>query len=502
MLPTKLPFRRWWEHIAGNNVNLNHHSINNVSSIQVENIQNESLNLRVLPAYGLGTWVKYPNAIVEVSGEGWDSSLVADPDVIFNGHQLYMFYNGSTDIGYATSRDGINWTKYGSNPVLSHPGEGAVWDEDYRCKPCIVKKGGTWYMFFIGDDNGQHTNRIGYATSSDLNTWTPYGGNPILSASGSGWDDQRVDAPFVIEKDGTWYMFYTGQDADSPFTYKIGVATSNGDFAAWTKHGSNPILTVGAGGQWDDGWIGLGSIIKCNDLYIMTYTGSDTAPTGPANEAGILQCGLAFSTDLITWTKYSGNPIFGVGNNGGFDDEKIYACTIVKFGDTPFIYYNAHDGSKEQVGFAQFRRHDFMGPIRRSSLTYQDSESAYINNLILKADPDTLLSLTNQGDIAWTELDVTAAGNGYPPDDVNGVILDIRFESDTAGAYFSLRKKGHTDPEQQHNGYSYAGAEKWVEYPSVFCEVSSDGMIEYAINGAGDADTGINITLVGWTEPG
>jgi len=55
---------------------------------------------------------------------GWDGRRVIDPVVIKEGGIYKMWYTGEGldskwRIGYATSPDGINWTKYAWNPVLS-----------------------------------------------------------------------------------------------------------------------------------------------------------------------------------------------------------------------------------------------------------------------------------------------------------------------------------------------------------------------------------------------
>jgi len=63
-----------------------------------------------------------------------------------------------------------------------------------------------WY----GGYNGTNY-QIGYATSSDGISWTKYGANPVLRLSSSGWDNAYVRDPSVIkETDGTYKMWYNG----------------------------------------------------------------------------------------------------------------------------------------------------------------------------------------------------------------------------------------------------------------------------------------------------
>jgi len=55
----------------------------------------------------------------------WDSFGVMEPSVIKDGSTYKMWYSGTDTgvadikIGYATSSDGISWTKSASNPIIS-----------------------------------------------------------------------------------------------------------------------------------------------------------------------------------------------------------------------------------------------------------------------------------------------------------------------------------------------------------------------------------------------
>ncbi len=70
------------------------------------------------------TWIKHPTPVLE-RGTAWEDWIVAYPEVLFDGTTFHMWYWGiqggpiPTDfsIGYATSQDGIAWTKDPENPV-------------------------------------------------------------------------------------------------------------------------------------------------------------------------------------------------------------------------------------------------------------------------------------------------------------------------------------------------------------------------------------------------
>jgi hypothetical protein len=72
------------------------------------------------------TWVRHPSAVLEPGPSSWDGYHVFSPGVVFDGVSYHMWYTGAWgygtnlggfQIGYATSPDGISWTKDPANPV-------------------------------------------------------------------------------------------------------------------------------------------------------------------------------------------------------------------------------------------------------------------------------------------------------------------------------------------------------------------------------------------------
>ena len=91
----------------------------------------------------------------------------------------YHGYTGSThQVGLATSPDGLTWTKYAGNPILP-PGSPGSWDGSATRVPMVWKEGPNDYrMIYTGA--GTASGQIGYATSSDGINWTKYAGNHTL----------------------------------------------------------------------------------------------------------------------------------------------------------------------------------------------------------------------------------------------------------------------------------------------------------------------------------
>ena len=272
-------------------------------------------------SYGQINWTKdtLNNPILMRGPNGsWDDELIARLYTIFDGsvyHGWYAGYDGNnTRIGYASSPDGISWTKHPA-PVLDH-GQSGSWDELVVYQPSVMFDGTTYRMWF-GGHNGPNNRQIGYATSPDSINWTKYGSNPVLSPGPPGsWDDEYVDSPWVIFIKGKYHMWYTGSNGS---VVQSGHATSL-DGIIWEKDTLNPILPAGEAGSWDEGGAYQPCVLIGNDsTYHMFYSGG-----------GYLQwkIGYAYSSDGQNWTKYSGNPVMQHGSGGSWDNAFVGLCTV------------------------------------------------------------------------------------------------------------------------------------------------------------------------------
>jgi predicted GH43/DUF377 family glycosyl hydrolase len=280
-----------------------------------------------------GEWTKHSNNPVLSPSQSWEGSVIWAPHVIRDGPTFKMWYAGGwpSSIGYATSSDGISWTKLITNPILvsGNPGD---WDEEAVTQPYILRIDNGYRMWFVGAMSGWTSPRIGYATSSDGITWTKYGGNPVLDLDPGSWEETEVATPWVLYDSGTYKMWYTGQDSTG--RYAIGYATSSGGIA-WTRCISNPVLS-GDVGTWDENGVLGGSVLLDGKVYRMWYFGKDGS--------GIDRIGYAMSPDGINWTKYSGNPVLDLGNSGVWDDYKVNFPTVILDSDVYKMWYLGEDG--------------------------------------------------------------------------------------------------------------------------------------------------------------
>jgi hypothetical protein len=141
------------------------------------------------------------------------------------------------NIGYATSPDGVVWTKHPQNPVLTAGAEGAPDDADV-VSPHVLYQNGLFHMWYAG--RGE-TNQIFYATSPDGVQWTKHPNNPVLDLGGNyDWDNGEIAAPSVIWTGARFEMWYQAYSRGTLKHY-IGHAWSL-DGYTWTKDTLNPVV--------------------------------------------------------------------------------------------------------------------------------------------------------------------------------------------------------------------------------------------------------------------
>lgn len=172
----------------------------------------------------------------------WDASGVSDPWVVDDAGVLHMWFTGfdglRTRIGYASSNDGLTWNKAGG--AVLELGDYGKFDEEGVSAPTVVKVGGTFHMWYIGV-TGKAT-AIGYATSNDGLTWSRQNNaNGVFFPTGTGtFDTDSIWSPSVTFFNNVYKMYYTGFNGNMN---QIGVATSV-DGTHWVRrNGGNPVLS-------------------------------------------------------------------------------------------------------------------------------------------------------------------------------------------------------------------------------------------------------------------
>jgi predicted GH43/DUF377 family glycosyl hydrolase len=230
-------------------------------------------------------------------------------------------------IGYATSSDGIYIERYTGNPVIPQ-GVPGTFNEFESYAPYVGFDGNVYHMLFLGVklEGGKKTHNIAYATSADGVEWDMYENNPVQLDSG------LIDNLGPILYVGGYYKMWYYKDGDIYYASSVNPQDSILDLK---KHSDEPIITKGTPGQWDDHSVIPGSVLYENGVYKMWFTGIKISPFS-------YKIGYAVSTDGITWTKYSGNPVYD-DTNRRFEMQPA----VIHHSENYKMYYTAATGGSD-----------------------------------------------------------------------------------------------------------------------------------------------------------
>ncbi|MBI5757454.1 MAG: SDR family NAD(P)-dependent oxidoreductase [Planctomycetales bacterium] len=266
--------------------------------------------------------VRYPhNPVIKVGEKGaWDDQTLGCFAVLDDGDKFFCYSDGAQfgkpkNLGMATSKDGIHWTKYEQNPLfpgsmphaikvgdtfrLYYPHAGGMqmrisqdgfrWGEprkvlESQLDPCVIRVGeNKYHLYYCAGgkktiDNKERWEFKNYlATSPDGITWQNEPG-PILPLGPQGsWDSQSHAGPYVLKLADGYHMWYLGSGPymGDKVAWRIGHATS-ADGLKWTRSGEDPVLDIGKPGDWDSGTFLHFNIIFRDGKFHFWYAAAPT----------------------------------------------------------------------------------------------------------------------------------------------------------------------------------------------------------------------------------
>ena len=117
-------------------------------------------------------------------------------------------------------------------------GETGTWNH-HIFMPCVLYNGDSarYEMWFGASTNGPRPYRIGFAYSSDGNSWHIHP-TPVLEPTNGAWDASSMEGPTVLRIDGEYKMWY---DGETNYVWGIGYATSS-DGINWIKDTVNIMI--------------------------------------------------------------------------------------------------------------------------------------------------------------------------------------------------------------------------------------------------------------------
>jgi predicted GH43/DUF377 family glycosyl hydrolase len=320
------------------------------------------------------TWTKRMDAGLPVAvldhGEAGsaDAFGAGDPSVMKDGATWKMWYTGDDSnkrrIAYATSPDGISWSKGGAVIAPEDPGVSANL-EFGAFAPTVWKTGGTYRMLLAGRklvSGTEFQTKILGSSSSDGIEWG--GPSPALNPSGtnSNFDFSNLNAPDVMADPGSpdpFKAYYSGNtiDANGNFHTRIGLATSNNGTSFSKFNGAqagDSVLDIGALGTAFDSREASGLSVaapssatpKLSGFYWGTR-GSDFKP----------RLGHATSADGTAWTKVAGvdtgGALLPLGGGAAFDNGGQRDPSVLYESGAYHLYFTGLDsGSTRSIGYS------------------------------------------------------------------------------------------------------------------------------------------------------
>ncbi|HBY58879.1 MAG TPA: hypothetical protein DEH78_03600 [Solibacterales bacterium] len=201
----------------------------------------------------------------------------------------FSVYDGQTwHTDLASSPDGgVTWQREGR--VLSPIAE--TWENRYiAANGHAALRGGEVFYWYQAGPKG--ATRIGLARSRDGRSFARVT-EPVLDLGPRGsWDEVSIGDPYAVEVNGTWYLYYLGQDRAR--RQRLGVARST-DGVRWEKLRTNPVLEMGVDGAFDEQGLGEPAVWASDGWYWMLYTGRDRRE--------VRRMGLARSRDGVRWER-------------------------------------------------------------------------------------------------------------------------------------------------------------------------------------------------------
>ena len=297
--------------------------------------------------------LNHANPILAPKGDGFESAGVFNPAVVKKDGEFVMLYRaqdkgGTSRLGYAHSKDGINFIRR-PEPVLvpetDYEKDGGVED------PRLVKIGSTYYLTYTAYNKKDA--QLCLATSKDLIHWERKG--IIMPAYKGRWNIgwPKSGAILTEKVNGKYWMYYLGDSAKD--VHETGVAYSY-DLIHWTEVLDLPLVRPRPG-YFD------AKVVEPGPPPVMTKQGILLIYNG-ADEKSVFATGwvLFDKRDPTKVVARSDKPIFTVEREwekSGQVPNVVFVEGMVRDGNRWLFYYG---GADKYVGVAVAKALPYVKP--------------------------------------------------------------------------------------------------------------------------------------------
>ena len=232
-----------------------------------------------------------------------------DVNVVTNGpapYTMYFSWRPKKAIALVRSEDAMKWTQEPEICFEADPKSG--WEDDLN-RSCTVFRDGVWHMWYTGQSRNYTRSMIGYATSKDGVSFTRVTKDPVMRPERP-YERESVMNPYVRwdAARGVWRMWYAAGETYEP---NVLCYAESKDGLEWTKWDRNPMFAHGPQGAWDQDRIGACEVHPLGDgrwaMFYIGYSDIDTARIGCAiSKDGVtdwrrLPQNPIVAPDLCTW---------------------------------------------------------------------------------------------------------------------------------------------------------------------------------------------------------
>ena len=211
-----------------------------------------------------GGWRKFEGGPVMGGKHGtcFDISVLRDGEK----YRMWLSWRPKKSIALVESADGVHWSE--PPQIVLGPRPETGWEDDIN-RPVVLKRADGYHLWYTGQAKGRSC--IGYATSPDGVAWTRRSDRPALAAE-QAWEQPSVMCPHVLwdEPAQLFRMWYSGGNNYEPDA--IGAATS-ADGLAWSRHAANPVFRPDPASDWEKERVTACQVEKRGDGYLMFYIG-------------------------------------------------------------------------------------------------------------------------------------------------------------------------------------------------------------------------------------
>ncbi|MFV9629819.1 MAG: hypothetical protein ACNYWM_01905 [Methanosarcinales archaeon] len=171
----------------------------------------------------------------------------------------------------------------------------------------------------------------------------------ILKAGDPGSWDVRLNGMIspcsIIKKDGTYFLYYIGSDGDrgpphnddGPRHRKLGVATST-DGIKFSRYSDNPILTFSPNSNEEEGIFSAGATLDDNKNIILYYGAMDARSSGSTTVDSDIRLAVSDNgfdfRDIKDVVSHSDSTVWGFG-------DELFPVSSFHINNKWYVYYTA-----------------------------------------------------------------------------------------------------------------------------------------------------------------